>query len=204
MYVPPKFAQDEDAAWRIVDGAGAGMLVLAKPEGLASVFVPVIVSDDRSTVRSHVARANPWWRAVPDGSEVLGLFLAASAYVSPSRYPSTAEDPHVVPTWNYVAAEIRGRVTVHEDADWLLEQVRDLTGHFEAGRDPQWCVDEMDPAYRAGQLRAIVGVEIAVTSIEGKAKLSQNRPDVDRRNVRAQFSDGSLGERVVAEWMSDE
>lgn len=202
MYVPPKFAVDEEGAWRVVDEAGAGMLVVSKPEGLASVFVPALVSEDRRRILAHVAKANGWWRGIEEGSEVLALFLAASAYVTPSHYLSRAENPNVVPTWNYVAAEVRGRATVHEDPEWLLEQVRSLTGHFESGRDPEWRVDDMDPTFRAGQLKAIVGVEIEVLSIEGKAKLSQNRPDVDRRNVRREFTEGSLGERNVAAHMS--
>ena len=108
MYVPPSFAVDEDDAWRVVDDAGAGMLVIQSDDGLSSVYVPVIVSDDRRTMRMHVAKANPWWKSVGDGAEVLALFLAASAYVTPSYYPSRLENPGVVPTWNYVAAEVRG------------------------------------------------------------------------------------------------
>ncbi len=201
MYVPPKFAVEETEAWRIVGDAGAGLLVIQKPGGLASVFVPVLVSDDRRTMRSHVAKANGWWRGVEDGTEVLALFVVASAYVTPSFYPSRVESPNVVPTWNYVAAEVRGRVSVHEDAEWLLDQVRDVTRHFESGREPEWRVDDMDIDYQASQLRAIVGLEINVDAIEGKAKLSQNRPDVDRLNVRAEFAKGSLGQRNVADRM---
>lgn len=204
MYVPPKFVVDDDDAWRIVEDAGAGLLVIQKPEGLASVFVPVLVSEDRRTMLSHVAKANNWWREVTDGTEVIALFLAASAYVSPSNYPSRSENPNVVPTWNYVAAEVRGRVSIHPDPAWLLDQVRALTRHFEAGRDPEWRVDDMDADYRAGQLRAIVGVAIDVETIEGKAKLSQNRPDADRRNVRDVFAEGTLTERNVARHMRDD
>lgn len=204
VYVPPKFVVDEEAAWRIVDDAGAGLVVVQKPEGLASVFVPVLVSEDRRTILAHVAKANSWWRDVADGTEVLALFLAASAYVSPSNYPSRSENPNVVPTWNYVAAEVRGRVSVHPDPAWLLDQVRALTRHFETGRDPEWRVDDMDAEYRSGQLKAIVGVAIDVESIEGKVKLSQNRPDVDRLNVRDAFAEGSLSERNVARLMRDD
>jgi transcriptional regulator len=201
MYVPPKFSVDDAAAWRIVEDAGAGMLVLHSPDGLASVYVPVIVSGDRRTMLSHLARANPWWRSVTNGAEVLALFLAASAYVSPTYYPSRVESPGVVPTWNYVAAEVRGRVTLHHDDAWKLRQVRELTHHFEEGRDPEWNVDDLDEKYLRGQLGAIVGIEIEVLSIEGKAKLSQNRSDVDRHSVRDHFAQGSLAERNVSERM---
>jgi transcriptional regulator len=201
MYVPPKFFVDDQEAWKIVNDAGAGMLIIQTPNGLASVFVPVIVSEDHRTILSHLARANSWWKSVGDGTEVLALFLAASAYVTPSYYPSRLENPGVVPTWNYVAAEIHGRVTLHDEPEWKLNQVRSLTQHFEQGRDPEWRVDDLDEKYRDAQLRGIVGIEIEVLSIEGKAKLSQNRPEIDHDSVRDHFAEGSLGERNVAKRM---
>ena len=201
VYVPEKFAVDADAAWRIVADAGAGVLVISTPSGLSSVFAPVIPSDDRKTLTSHIARANPWWRSVEPGTEVLALFLAASAYVTPSYYPSRDENPNVVPTWNYVAAEVRGSVTVHAELEWKRDQVTTLTRRFESGRDPEWPVDDLDEHYRDQQLKAIVGLEIDVLSIEGKAKLSQNRADVDREYVRDEFAKGSLAERAVAQRM---
>lgn len=203
VYVPPKFAIDDDEAWRVVNDAGAGMLVISSEEGLKSVFVPVIVSEDRATMWSHLARANPWWKVAKDGMDVLALFLTASAYVSPSNYPSRFENPGVVPTWNYEATEVRGRLTLHDEAEWKLNQVRELTRHFERGRDPEWLVDDLDEHYRDGQLRGIVGIEIAVVSIDGKAKLSQNRPEIDRLSVREYFLGGSLEEKNVARRMKD-
>jgi transcriptional regulator len=201
MYVPPKFAVDEEEAWKIVNDAGAGMLVIQTPEGLASVYVPILVGGDRSIMETHVARANPWWKSVGEGADVLALFLAASAYVSPLYYPSRRENPNVVPTWNYVAAEVRGRATIHDDLDWKWRQTGLVTERFERGFDPQWRADDLDPTYRESQLKAIVGIEIEVHSIEGKAKLSQNRPEMDRVNVRETFSTGSLSEQNVARRM---
>lgn len=202
MYVPAHFRLDDDEAWRIVHEAGAGMLVIQTDSGLASVYVPVMVSEDRRTIRTHVAKANPWWKSVEEGSDVLALFLTASSYVSPTFYPSKAENPGVVPTWNYVAAEVKGRARVHHEPEWKTDQTRDVTSQFERGREPEWRADDLDSHFRESQLRAIVGVEIEVLSIEGKAKLSQNRPDVDRRSVRANYEQGSLGERNTAAHMS--
>ncbi len=204
MYVPPKHAVDEEAAWAIIREAGAGTLVVAKSDGLQSVFVPVVVSEDRTKILTHVARANSWWRSLNDGDEVLGLFLVASAYVSPSNYPSRFESPGVVPTWNYVAAEVRGRLTVHDDPDWLQRQVRVLTSQFEAGRSPEWRVEDAPSEYVDRQVRAIVGIEIAVEAIQGKAKLSQNRPGVDHDSVRDNLAQGSPAERNVAARMTDD
>jgi len=204
MYVPPKHAVDEDAAWRIVREAGAGMLVVATPDGLQSVFVPVVVNDDHTKILSHLARANSWWRSLKDGDEVLGLFLVASAYVSPTNYPSRFESPGVVPTWNYVATEVRGRLTIHEDPEWLLRQVRLVTEQFEAGRSPQWLLDDAPSEYVARQVKAIVGIEIDVVAIQGKAKLSQNRPEVDHDAVRDNLAQGTPAERNVAARMNDD
>jgi transcriptional regulator len=204
VYVPSKFSLQEEEAWEIVRDAGAGMLVVASPSGLESVFVPVIMADGRRTIRCHVARANPWWRLINNGMDVLGLFLSASAYVSPTNYPSTAMDPGVVPTWNYVSAEVRGRITVHDDPTWLNDQVRALTDHFEMDRSPAWRVDDAPPSYIDRQLKAIVGLEIDVVAVQGKAKLSQNRPAIDHDAVRDNFARGTLAERIVATRMNNE
>jgi transcriptional regulator len=204
VYVPPKHAVDEEAAWAIIREAGAGMLVVATSGGLQSVFVPVVVSEDRTKILTHVAKANSWWRSLKNGDEVLGLFLVASAYVSPSNYPSRFESPGVVPTWNYVAAEVRGRLTVHDGPDWLQRQVRVLTSQFEAGRSPEWRVEDAPSEYVERQVTAIVGIEIDVEAIQGKAKLSQNRPAVDHDSVRDNLAQGSPAERNVAARMTDD
>lgn len=198
VYVPAKFKVADDDAWRIVADAGAATLVIATPDGLLSAFAPVVVSEDRRALYAHLARANPWWRAVTPEMEVLAIFVAASAYVSPSNYPSREENPHVVPTWNYAMAQVHGRVRLHDDAQWTLSQVRAMTEQFERDRNPSWRVDDMDAAFRSSQVAAIVGVEIEVVTIEAKAKLSQNRPEVDRQNVRARFAVGTAQERIVA------
>jgi transcriptional regulator len=204
MYVPPKHAIDEDAAWRVIREAGAGMLVVATPDGLQSVFVPVVVSEDRTKILSHLARANPWWRTLNDGDEVLGLFLVASAYVSPTNYPSRFDNPGVVPTWNYVASEVRGRLTIHDDPQWLLRQVRLVTEQFETGRSPEWLLDDASSEYVDRQVKAIVGIEIDVVAVQGKAKLSQNRPGVDHDTVRDNLAQGTPAERNVAARMNDD
>jgi transcriptional regulator len=204
VYVPPKHAIDEEAAWDVIREAGAGMLVVQTPEGLQSVFVPVVVTEDHTKILTHVAKANSWWRSLKDGDEVLGLFLVASAYVSPSNYPSRFDAPGVVPTWNYVAAEVRGRLTVHDDVDWLQRQVRLVTSQFEAGRSPEWHIEDAPSEYVERQVKAIVGIEIEVIAVTGKAKLSQNRPGIDHDTVRDNLAQGSAPERNVAARMTDD
>jgi len=201
MFVPPSFAVDVDEAWAIVAAAGAGVLVRHGDAGLASVVVPFVVADDRATITTHVAKANDWWRGVADGDEVLVLFLAASGYVSPSYYPSRLTGTPHVPTWNYVATEVHGTVQLHHDREWLAEQTRELTDHFEASRTPSWSVDETTSDYLERQYGGIVGVTVTVTAVTGKTKLSQNRAEHDRRTVRESLAEGSTMERGVAQWM---
>jgi transcriptional regulator len=201
MYVPEHYAVSEDEAWSVVERAGAGSLVLAGAAGLRSVFAPVLVSEDQLRLRAHVARANPWWSDARDGDEVLALFRLADAYVSPGLYPTKAEQPAVAPTWDYVVVEVAGRVTVHDDAAWVERLVRELTDRFESPRDEPWRVDDAPPAYVAALVRAIVGVEIEVTSVTGAAKLSQNKGAVDRRGVRDALAAGDARERAVATLM---
>ena len=203
MYTLPSFKLDDDDAWSMVNEAGAGFYVRPSESGLRSVFAPIVVGEDRRTISTHVARANDWWRDA-DGDEVLLLVLAASTYVSPRHYPSRLTSPEVVPTWNYVAAEIRGTVRVHDDATWTRTQAEGQTEHFESSAEAPWHVRDAPDEFIERQVRAIVGVSVVVTSIEGKAKLSQNRPEVDHHEVRRALAEGSLTEREVARWMGDD
>lgn len=201
MYVPPKFTVTTDDAWKLVEEAGAGFLVHNGAEGFKSVFTPVHVGSDRRVVTAHLAKANDWWKSLNDGDDVMALFLVASSYVSPSYYPSRFENPAHVPTWNYQSVEIKGKVTLHHDADWLRRQVNLVTDHFEKDREPQWHVADSDHAHIERLLGAIVGVEIAVTEITAAAKLSQNRLDIDRESVRDNLAQGTLRERWTARKM---
>ena len=144
------------------------------------------------------------------GASLLGLAAISQfayfeiAYVSPTNYPSRFESPGVVPTWNYVATEVRGRLTIHDDPQWLLRQVRLVTEQFEAGRSPQWLLDDAPSEYVERQVTAIVGIEIDVVAVQGKAKLSQNRPEVDHDAVRDNLAQGTPAERNVAARMNDD
>jgi transcriptional regulator len=204
VYVPAPYRAEEETAWRIVDAAGAGLLVTATPAGLRSVLTPVTVSADRALLRAHIARANDWATVARDGDEVLAVFVAADTYVSPASYPTRATKAGVVPTWDYVAAEVRGTLRIERDPQWLREQVGDLTRHFEAAHGERWSLAESDPDYVERLLGAIVGVEIVVTSLTGVTKLSQTRPVEDRRQVRADLATGDDDARAVAGWMTHE
>ncbi len=202
MYVPRLYSLDEEASWAVVREAGAGFLVAASANGLITVFAPVVVDDDRRTLRAHVARANPWWSTVRDGDEITALFNLADSYVSPNLYPSKHENPSVAPTWDYVVAEVRGRVTIRDDAPWTLDVVRRLTNQFETTQEQPWSVDDAPAQYVSKLLERIVGVEVTIDAISASAKLSQNQPVQNHDAVRDTFARGTERERQVASRMT--
>jgi transcriptional regulator len=189
MYRPAAFdVEDLDEMLAMVDQAALGHLVTTGPDGFASTSLPFLVDRDagpRGELRGHVARANPHSRTI-DGAATLVIFPLADGYVSPSWYPSKLEHGKVVPTWNYELVHVHGTVRVHDDAEWVRTLVTDLTDRHESARPggpPAWQVTDAPTAYIDGQLRAIVGIEVEISSIEAKRKLSQNRPEGDRTGV---------------------
>lgn len=141
-----------------------------------------------TTVRAHLARANDHWRSL-DGAAALLIVPLSDAYVSPSWYPSKADDARLVPTWNYEIVHAHGTVDIRDDATFVEQVVRELTERHEAQRvaatptPPAWSVDDAPADFIERQLRAIVGIELTVTHVEAKRKPSQNRNDADRRGV---------------------
>ncbi|MBC7926144.1 MAG: FMN-binding negative transcriptional regulator, partial [Bryobacteraceae bacterium] len=128
-------------------------------------------------------RANPQWRDTKLDVHALAIFRGAQAYISPSAYPSKKEHGRVVPTYNYVVVHAHGPLTVIQDESWLLANVRALTMQHEAGFAQPWKVEDAPEPYVAGLLRGIVGLELRIERLEGKWKVSQNRPQNDRIGV---------------------
>ena len=181
MYVPQSFAMDDYAVQGLLREHGAGDLVTATEHGLLATMLPFVHDPDRGphgALLGHVARNNDHWRHAADG-EALVILRGPDAYISPQWYASKREHGRVVPTWNYVTAHVYGELVVHDDVEWLDGLVRRLTEKHEAGRPQPWAVDDAPPRFFAGQLRAIVGIEVVISRIEAKAKLSQNRPAAD-------------------------
>lgn len=204
MYVPHFNAvEDDDRLRSFVATVGSAQLVTVGPDGYpTATLLPVLWEGD--TVIAHMARANPHWTHLRDDAPALVVVTGPQAYVSPSWYASKAEHGRVVPTWNYSAVELAGRVRVHHDPVWLREALDALVGHHESHRPSPWATADAPERYVAGQLRAIVGIEIAVERVTGKAKLSQNRSDADRAGVvRGLLDDGSPGSLAVARDMQD-
>lgn len=197
MYQPVHFREERlDVLHGLIASHPLGLLVTA-PEGRPIANpVPFMIHPDLSplgTLRAHLARANPQAQAVHDGAEALVVFQGPQAYVTPSWYATKHESGKVVPTWNYVIVQARGILRLHDDPAWLRVQIDALTARHETGRPEPWAVSDAPEPFIAAQIRAIVGVEIAITEIEGKWKVSQNRPVVDREGVAA-----GLAERVAA------
>ncbi|MET0456106.1 MAG: FMN-binding negative transcriptional regulator [Mycobacterium sp.] len=184
MYVPTHFAPDDEAVRDLLINHGAADLVTSGSEGLQATMLPFLYDHDRATLQGHFARNNDHWRHV-DGAEALVIVRGPDSYVTPTWYASKAEHGRVVPTWNYVTAHVHGVVTIHDDTAWLADLVRRLTDHHEQQRPAPWSVDDAPQRFFEGQLRAIVGVELAITRIDAKFKLSQNRPEADVDGVVA-------------------
>jgi transcriptional regulator len=207
MYVPAHFAvSDLDEIANFVDGAGTADLVTFDGTQPVSTLLPVIwdrTEGQNGRLIGHVARSNPQWSTAAAGVPALAIVHGPQAYISPSWYESTKEHGRTVPTWNYTTVHFTGPVTFRRDEDWLRDVVTRLTERYEAGRERRWWVSDAPEQFIAGQLRAIVGVELLVERIEAKNKLSQNRPPQDRANViaalRAERGDGAL---AIAELMA--
>ncbi|TVT21192.1 FMN-binding negative transcriptional regulator [Amycolatopsis rhizosphaerae] len=184
MYVPAHFAPDDETVQELLAHHGAADLITATPDGLVATMLPFLYDRERGTLLGHFARNNDHWR-LPVLGEALVIVRGPDSYVTPSWYASKAEHGRVVPTWNYLTAHVYGGMTVHDDPGWVATLVRRLTEHHEAGRTAPWSVDDAPEKFFAGQLRAIVGVEITIDRIEAKFKLSQNRPAADIDGVIA-------------------
>jgi transcriptional regulator len=206
MYVPAHFAVDEAAVDELLARHGAADLVTLTDEGLVATMLPfayVPGAGPRGSLHGHLARNNAQWR-LPARGQALAIVRGPDAYISPGFYASKAEHGRVVPTWNYVTAHVHGELIVHDDAEWTESVVRRLTEKHEASSARPWSVDDAPRTFIEGQLKAIVGIELLITRIEAKAKLSQNRPEQDIPGIiaglreRGDISSASLVERANA------
>lgn len=193
MYTPAHFDAAPEALQRLITANPFGMLVSHGGAGLDANHLPFLLDADHGvlgTLHAHVARANPLWQALQDGDEVLVVFSAGDAYVSPSWYPSKHEAHRQVPTWNYMVAHAHGRVRIRDDERYVRGVVGRLTRTHEASQAQPWKMSDAPAEFIDTLLRAIVGVEIEITRLVGKRKLSQNK---EVRDIRG------AGEALVAQ-----
>ena len=187
MYIPAHFAikhpQDLHA---IIRAHPLGALVTMDPEGLDANHIPFEFDADHGLLgqlTAHVARANPVWQQCQGGADVLVIFRGNESYISPNWYPSKHETHRQVPTWNYEVVHVHGHLTVMDEEKFVRGVVARLTREHEVNEPRPWKMGDSPPDYIDSMLRAIVGIEIEIKRVEGKAKLSQNRENRDRLNA---------------------
>jgi transcriptional regulator len=193
VYLPEHFREtDARVLHALIDAHPLGAWVTLGDDGLLVNHLPFLLDPERGprgTLVGHVARANPVWRSFSTTLESVIVFQGAETYVTPSWYPSKRAHGKVVPTWNYAVVHAHGMPRAIEDPAWLLELVTRLTARHESGRAVPWKVSDAPADYTARLLEAIVGIEIPITRLVGKWKVSQNRPAADRLGV----AEGLLG-----------
>lgn len=183
MYAPPSFRVTDPAALRaMADSVRFATLVVNGEEGPVAAHLPLVF--DGEDLIGHLARANPLAGLIAAEVQALAVFVGPSAYVTPSWYASKREHGKVVPTWNYLAVQARGRLEPVTELGALRAVVARLTEVQEAGRDVPWAVEDAPDSFIVGMMKAIVGFRMRVTALEGTAKLSQNRPEADWQGVR--------------------
>jgi len=184
MYIPDHFAENRpEELHRIIREHPLGILVTHADAGLDANHIPFELDADVGThglLSAHVARANPIWQSCPSGTPVMVVFRGAEGYISPNWYPSKHEAHRQVPTWNYEVVHAHGILTVHDDERFVRRIVARLTKRHEAAEPKPWKMGDSAPEFIDDMLRHIVGIEIALTSLVGKRKLSQNKDPRDR------------------------
>jgi transcriptional regulator len=205
VYIPPHFKEDRiDALHNAIRAAGAATLVSMTPDGLFASHAPLLLDPKPApygTLIGHLAKANPHVRLADGAVQTLVIFHGPNGYITPSYYAAKKEHGKVVPTWNYVAIHAYGRLEAFDDPALLLDVVTRLTDQHESPRAVPWAVSDAPDGFVQGMLRGIVGVRLPIARLEGKVKMSQNRPAADRSGVidGLRLDDrGDMAEAVVA------
>ena len=184
MYIPRHFSVEDAVAQSFLQNLKSGHLVTNTSQGMLSTMIPVTFNKLSGSIVGHLARGNAQW-SEKTTQEALFISVPVDAYISPSWYASKQEHGKVVPTWDYMLAHVYGELVIHDDVDWLRQAVSDLTDSFEVGRAKPWKLEDAPDDYVAGQLRAIVGVELKVSRLKVSFKMSQNKTKEDLDGVIA-------------------
>lgn len=190
MHIPRSFQQKDEAAMKVlIEEYPFATLITQGDNGLEANHLPFILAEASSqpesntVLQGHIAKANPLWKNVADGSEVLLVFNGPHAYISPNYYPSKQEDGKAVPTWNYVVVHVKGRIAYQTDDEWNRDMISRLIEQHEADQLTPWSINDAPEAYIRKMLPAIVGIEIDILSMTGQWKLSQNHPEKNQQGV---------------------
>ncbi|MFZ3599385.1 FMN-binding negative transcriptional regulator [Streptomyces sp. BH104] len=185
MYIPEHFVPDEAAVRDLLTSHGASDLITMTPQGLVSTLLPFEYdpeTGEHGALIGHMARGNSQWEQPVQG-EAMVIVRGPEAYVTPTWYATKQEHHRVVPTWNYMTAHVYGELVVHDDLVWIEAQIRRLTDRHEAQFEERWSVDQAPAKFIERQLRAVVGVELLISRIEAKFKMSQNQPQENVEGV---------------------
>jgi transcriptional regulator len=208
MYVPTHFAEERlDRLHDLIRSEPLGILVTCGPDGLTADHIPFIldpVAGEFGALQGHVARSNPVWRKRLVLPEVMVIFQGPAAYISPTWYPGKHEDHRQVPTWNYLTVHAHGPLHVHDDVRWLRAQAGRLTRTMERDQPEPWKMADAPRDYIDSLLGEIVGIEIPIARLIGKAKLNQNKADRDRAGAARGLRDSGSDERIAMAGLIDE
>jgi len=208
MYQPDHFRVDDlQRMYALMRARPFVTFVSAGSLGLYATHLPTVLKDEEpyGLIECHLARANPHWKDLAAGNEALMIFQGPEGYITPNWYPSKADHGKVVPTWNYAVVHAYGRPRVVQDNDWLRRHVTELTAQQEANEVKPWALSDAPESFIEVMLRGIVGFRFAITRLEGKWKMSQNRGVKDREGVvrglgtRGRGDDLELAEIVLGQ-----
>ena len=187
MYQPPHHREDRlEVQHALIRSHPLGTLVTMTASGLVANALPFILDAEagpHGTLQAHLSRANTQWRDYDRAIDALVVFQGPERYITPSWYATKRETGKVVPTWNYAVVQASGPMRMIEDRDWLARQIAALTATHEGSREKPWAVTDAPAQFVEAQIKGIVGIEIPIARIEGKWKVSQNRPEADRLGV---------------------
>jgi transcriptional regulator len=207
MYQPPHHREDRlEVQHGLIRRHPFATLVTLGSAGLTANLIPFVLdpAPPFGVLKGHIARANPQWQDFDAAVETLVVFQGVDSYITPSWYETKRETGKVVPTWNYATVHAWGRMRAIEDGAWLADQIAALTRQLEADRAEPWAVSDAPPPFVAAQIKGIVGIEIPIARIEGKWKVSQNRPEADRRGVVAGLSaEGGAAQLEMAKLVAE-
>ncbi|GEA59351.1 FMN-binding negative transcriptional regulator [Vibrio comitans] len=186
MYIPNKFRQENiEQLLGVVEQYPFATLTAQSEDGIEAVHLPLMLEqvDDKLLLKGHIAKANPLWKKVHSGSNVLVIFHGPNCYISPNHYPTKLENGRAVPTWNYVVVHAKGAISFIKDVDWIYSMIDQLTAQHEVNSPYPWSISDAPDGFIEKMLPAIVGIEIKLRAIEGQWKLSQNQPEVNQQGV---------------------
>ncbi|MBO9484578.1 MULTISPECIES: FMN-binding negative transcriptional regulator [Gammaproteobacteria] len=186
MHIPSKFKEENlDKLHGFIQEYPLGTLIVSAENTLDADHIPFYLQKRENEVKlqSHIAKANPLWKKVADGQEVLLIFHGPNAYISPNFYPSKKETGKTVPTWNYSVVHVRGKVFFKHESNWILQLLNQISDFHELNQKLPWSVSDAPAKFTEKMLNAVVGLDVVIDDIVGNFKLSQNKTETDYSGV---------------------